>query len=1099
MDHGPYIGPYIEQPAIDVVGVHVRGRTCGCSRNARRPVHLGAYPMERVGRTDGVADLSGVAGDGTLQEDLGPHHLSGAISDFMCALDAVREGNVNQQTVDIPEDPVERTRHLKAAGHFLDSSLVGVCALSPVDHLLAERREHLLLRTTSYEASTEKLRLRFNPTAVMRQMKYSIELSERPIHNHQFALVFAVEYPRDPAPDEPGAQWIQGTQEWRGAVRAAETATVVANYLRLLGFDARSHSATTTDVNLNRLAVSSGLASTCSDGRISNPFIGDRFGLAAVTTSMQLTPDAPLRSQTLGDRVRAKGIGWWTGSASPKNPWNRVDFKKRSYKDSRFPTEKLKRVDKTTTLIDEERIPRVPKSSEFFLRAAFGDLGKGPMEASDEGFSVAKAPLAAAMRIALNVYSLLQRGDPNGDRDASNYSDPNQNADIIKATMHFLGADISGVSRAPDWVWYSHRQDGTEMPVMHPNAVSVMIDQGYETMDGASGDDWISSAQSMRTYARAGLICGIVGQHLRNLGYSSTAHSAADSDVIQTPLVLLAGLGEVSRIGETILNPFLGPRLKTGILTTDFPMTPDKPIDFGLQNFCQSCNKCARECPSGAISSGPKVMFNGYEIWKADVEKCTRYRTTNLGGSMCGRCMKTCPWNLEGLVKEAPFRWAAMHVPKAAKWIARLDDRLDRGRINPVKKWWWDVANDGSGKIAQAPETNRRELNKHIDLKYEDQTLACYPADMAPLPLPMPEPVDREAGIRAYRELLKPDQYKQRLARGETQNLVAEPPKVNGAPPVLVAKVTRRWQSSADGMIDVFEITTRDGSDLPAFEAGAHIDVTVTPRYIRQFSLAGDPADRSKYLIGVLKEEDGRGGSKKIHQMLSAGTPVVISQPRNHFPIAAEAKRHLLLAGGIGVTPLVAMGHQLHAGGAEFQFYYKARTRRQAGFVPELEEARWSDRVHFHFSDENRLDIVDVLNDYRDGDHLYTCGPAPFMDAVFETAQTFGWAEAALHREYFSVPDGVDYENHPFELEIATSSEVIFVDAHQKATEALSQAGIEINVKCSDGLCGVCATPYLRGDIEHRDYVLSKEQREERMILCCGRAKEPNGRIVLDL
>ncbi|MEM7444934.1 MAG: reductive dehalogenase [Pseudomonadota bacterium] len=1067
--------------------------------HARRPVHMGAYPMERVGRSQEAAKLDAVVTDGTLDENFGPQDLCAAISDFMCALDAVREGDVNRNFVDIPEDSAERTRHLKAAGYFLDSSLVGVCALTPDDHLLAQRKEHPRLRETSYGASTEKLRLRFNPASVVRQMDRSIGLSERPIDDHRFAIVFAVEYPRDPGTNEPGVQWIAGTQAWRAGVRAAEIATIAANYLRLLGVEARSHSATTTDVNLSKLAVSAGLATIRSDGCVTNPFIADRFGLAAVTTRMELQPDAPLRAQTVGDQVRAKGIGWWLGSASPKNRWNKLDYKKRTYKDSRFPTEKLKRVEKTTTFIDEDRIPRLPKSSEFFLRAAFGDLGKGPMEASDEGFSVAKAPLAAAMRLALNVYSLLQRGEAKPSQAPDGAVDPALNADTIKATMHFLGADIAGISRAPDWVWYSHRQDGSEMPVAHPNAVSVMIDQGYETMDGASGDDWISSAQSMRTYARAGLVCGIVGQHLRNLGFSATAHSAADSDVIQTPLVLLAGLGEVSRIGETILNPFLGPRLKTGILTTDFPMTPDKPIDFGLQNFCQSCNKCARECPSGAISSGPKVMFNGYEIWKADVEKCTRYRTTNLGGSMCGRCMKTCPWNLEGLVREAPFRWAAMHVPKAAKWIARFDDWLGRGRINPVKKWWWDVANDGSGNITKAAETNRRGLNKHIDLKYEDQTLACYPADMAPLPLPMPEPVDREAGIKAYGELITPDQYKTRLAKAQTERLVARPPKIIGEPPVLVAKISRRWQGSEDGKIDLFEITAHDGGELPAFEAGAHIDVTVTPRYIRQYSLAGDPADCSRYLIGVLREDDGRGGSKKIHRMLAAGTPVVISQPRNHFPIVTEAKRHLLLAGGIGITPLVAIGHQLYASSADFQLYYKARTRQQAAFIPELKAYPWSDRVHFHFSDENRLDVADVLNNYRDGDHLYTCGPAGFMDNVFETAAGFGWPEDTLHREYFSVPEGIDYENHPFELELARSSRIIPVAPDKKATEALSEAGIEIAVKCSDGLCGVCATPYLSGDVEHRDFVLSKEQRKEKIILCCGRAKEPNGRIKLDL
>ena len=170
----------------------------------------------------------------------------------------------------------------------------------------------------------------------------------------------------------------------------------------------------------------------------------------------------------------------------------------------------------------------------------------------------------------------------------------------------------------------------------------------------------------MRTYMRAGLVCGALGQHLRNLGFDATAHSAADSGVIQTPLIMLAGLGEVSRIGDIILNPFLGPRQKTGISTTDFPMSTDKPIDFDLQKLCGSCDKCARECPSGAISSDPKVMFNGYEIWKVDVEKCTRYRMTNLAGSMCGRCMKTCPWNLAGLVREAPFRWAAMNLHRSA-------------------------------------------------------------------------------------------------------------------------------------------------------------------------------------------------------------------------------------------------------------------------------------------------------------------------------------------------------------------------------------------------------------------------------------------------
>lgn len=1065
-------------------------------QHSRRPVHLGFFPMERLGRAE-HAQTAAVTSTGLLRDRFTPTDLGSSISSFLCALDAVREGGVAPHRAQIPDDPQDRANHLKAAGYFLDATLMGITPLTR-EHFLPEPHQHPALATLSFGASKEKLRLRFNPLVVIRQMEQAISLAAQPIESHRYALVIVNDYPRDPAPAEPGTDWFHDLQPWRAAIRAGETACVLASYLRILGYEARAHTATTSNVNLHKLAVAAGLALP-SDAGIRNPFIGDRFQVAAVTTTLNMTSDPPLRRQTVGDRWRAQGIRWWVGAASPRSPRTKVDMVGRPYKDSRYPTERLKRVDKPTTFIDEARIPRVPKSSEMFLRAAFGDLGKPALEASKDGHSVSKAPLAGALRLALNVYSLLQRGAPASQRLAG-YEDPDRNAALVKATMHWLGADLAGISKAPAWVWYSHRQDGTEMEVAHPLAASVMIDQGYDTMDGASGDDWISAAQSMRTYMRAALVCGVVGQHLRNLGFPATAHSAADSDVIQTPLVLLAGLGEVSRIGETILNPFLGPRLKTGIMTTDFPMTPDRPIDFGLQNFCNSCNKCARECPSGAISSGPKVMFNGYEIWKADTAKCTQYRTTNLGGAMCGRCMKTCPWNLEGLVQEAPFRWAAIHMPRAARWLAKLDDKLDRGAINPAKKWWWDVARDQSdGLIKPAAQTNARGLNKHIEVKREDQTLAMYPIELAPPPLPMPWPLNREAGIAAYEKALSPEQYRAKLAIGDTQSLVGRPRPPDAEPPVSVAKIGRRWRSSADGKIDLFEIEFPDGSPLPLFAAGAHVDITVTPQYIRQFSLAGDPEDRSRYLLGILREDNGRGGSLKIHQMLHPGAPVVVSSPRNHFPIADGNGRHLLLAGGIGVTPLIAMAHTLWRKKRPFDLYYKAKTRAQAAFIPELEAMPWRQHIHFHFSDESRLDIRTVLNRYDPGDHAYTCGPAAFMDAVFDTAREFGWPDESLHREYFSVPEEAAWENHEFEIQIASTGQIVPVPPNLKATQALQQAGIAIDVKCSDGLCGVCSTGYLSGEVEHRDYVLSKAQRSKRMIVCCSRAQQPGGRITLDL
>ena len=260
-------------------------------------------------------------------------------------------------------------------------------------------------------------------------------------------------------------------------------------------------------------------------------------------------------------------------------------------------------------------------------------------------------------------------------------------------------------------------------------------------------------------YLRFSLLGGVIAQQIRNLGFTARVHSVMDSEVVQPPLMLLSGLGEVSRIGEVILNPFLGPRLKAGTVTTSMKLAHDRPIDFGLQKFCEACNKCARECPSGAITAGPKLMFNGYEIWKSDSQKCATYRITTEGGAMCGRCMKTCPWNLEGLFAEAPFRWAASKLPVAAKYLAKLDDLVGNGKINPVKKWWWDLEmqNEGPYEPARKP-ANSRNLQTSLKVSFEEQTLAVYPANLVPPPYPWPFPMDREAAIAAHDSLISAEE-----------------------------------------------------------------------------------------------------------------------------------------------------------------------------------------------------------------------------------------------------------------------------------------------------------------------------------------------------
>ena len=507
----------------------------------------------------------------------------------------------------------------------------------------------------------------------------------------------------------------------------------------------------------------------------------------------------------------------------------------------------------------------------------------------------------------------------------------------------------------------------------------MIIDQGFETMEGASGDDWISVAQSMRAYLRFSLLGGVIAQQIRNLGYSARAHTVLDGDVLQPPLLLLSGLGEVSRIGEVILNPFLGPRLKSGVVTTDMPFSHDRPIDFGLQNFCENCNKCARECPAGAITAGPKLMFNGYEIWKSDSQKCATYRITTPGGAMCGRCMKTCPWNLEGLFAEAPFRWAAMNVPQAAKLLAKLDDAAGRGGINPVKKWWWDLEleDDGGYRPTTRPP-NRRGLHEDLVLNYEDQTLAVYPAPLAPHPWPFPDPMDREKGIEAYQAMITAGQYKARLATDDPDTLTPQY-RIEGEPPVIRVEVARRIQSGT-GVVE-FELVPTDGAVLPAWTAGGHIDVVVAPEFLRQYSLCGDPADRSRCKVAVLREDGGLGGSKLLHRIFHPGRKVFVSRPVNHFSLDETARRTFLMGGGIGITPLIAMAHRLHAIGALFELHYSIDSRANAGFLDAIATAPWQCHVTLHVSAEgSRANLDTILPVFRKGDHVYACGPSRYIE-----------------------------------------------------------------------------------------------------------------------
>lgn len=188
---------------------------------------------------------------------------------------------------------------------------------------------------------------------------------------------------------------------------------------------------------------------------------------------------------------------------------------------------------------------------------------------------------------------------------------------------------------------------------------------------------------------------------------------------------------------------------------------------------------------------------------------------------------------------------------------------------------------------------------------------------------------------------------------------------------------------------------------------------------------------------------------------------------------------------------MIAMAHRLHAIGAAFEMHYSCSTRASAGYLEDLAGFPWADRVHLHFSDEGtRAEFDKVLAGYRPGDHVYCCGAVPYMEAVMAAAEGCGFAEEERHLEYFNVPEMPDYENHPFTLKLARSGLVLEVPADESATDALAAKGIHVDVKCSDGICGVCKCGLVSGEVEHRDFVLSKKQRETAVILCQSRAAE---------
>ncbi|MDQ1034962.1 ferredoxin-NADP reductase [Streptomyces sp. V3I8] len=314
--------------------------------------------------------------------------------------------------------------------------------------------------------------------------------------------------------------------------------------------------------------------------------------------------------------------------------------------------------------------------------------------------------------------------------------------------------------------------------------------------------------------------------------------------------------------------------------------------------------------------------------------------------------------------------------------------------------------------------------------------------------------------------------------------------------------VVDRREPVADG---VLALTLRHplGGELPGWEPGAHVDVVLGPGLERQYSLCGDPADRHAWRVAVLREPGGRGGSAQVHDRLTAGDRVRVRGPRNHFALL-PSPRYRFVAGGIGITPLLPMLAAAEAAGADWTLLYGGRTRRTMAFRAELE--RYGDRVRVVPQDEfGLLDLACVPVSPAPDTLVYCCGPAPLLDAVAERCA--GWPAGSLHVERFS-PVGPAVrgpgvreagEDTEFEVVLRRSGRTLTVPADASVLDTVLAAGVDALYSCTEGTCGTCETDVLEGVPDHRDSVLTDEERAagDTMFICVSRCR--GKRLVLGL
>lgn len=312
---------------------------------------------------------------------------------------------------------------------------------------------------------------------------------------------------------------------------------------------------------------------------------------------------------------------------------------------------------------------------------------------------------------------------------------------------------------------------------------------------------------------------------------------------------------------------------------------------------------------------------------------------------------------------------------------------------------------------------------------------------------------------------------------------------------IEIDAVLGRKEELAEGVVRL-TLHGSDGEPMPSWEPGAHVDLLLDNGIVRQYSLCGDPRDRTTLQVAVLREPEGRGGSHHVHDRLSEGDTVQVRGPRNNFPLV-QAPNYLFIAGGIGITPILPMLAAAEERGADWRLVYGGRTRGSMAFRQELPD-RYGRRVHLQPQDEGGLlDLDELLGEANPDTAIYCCGPEPLLSAVEQSSAH--WPSGALHVERFTPKPDTGGAGTAFEVELARSGRTVLVPAERSILETVEDADVPVLSSCREGTCGTCETDVLDGTADHRDSLLTEEEQAagDTMMICVSRSC--GSRLVLDL